>query len=52
MNMNMNHKKNCNIIQVVLGLIFLVSGVLKTVDAYGTILKLDEYAHHLNFLLL
>lgn len=52
MNMNMNHKKNCNIIQVVLGLIFLVSGVLKTVDAYGTILKLDEYAHHLNFPLL
>lgn len=41
----MNHKRNCNIIQVILGVIFLVSGILKSADVYGTSLKLIEYSH-------
>lgn len=48
----MNHKIICSIIQVLLGLTFLFSGVLKSLDVYGTMLKLDEYAHQLNFPLL
>ena len=48
----MNHKIICSIIQVLLGLIFLISGILKSLDVYGTMLKLDEYAHQLNFQLL
>ena len=48
----MNHKIICSIIQVLLGLVFLISGVLKSLDVYGTMLKLDEYAHQLNFPLL
>ena len=44
----MNHKIICSIIQVLLGLIFLISGILKSLDVYGTMLKLDEYAHLIN----
>lgn len=50
--MKIDHERNCDIIQVVLGLVFLVSGVLKSIDVYGTILKLDEYAQVLKLPLL
>ena len=45
----MKDKRFFNLIQVILGMIFLVSGILKGVDVYGTSLKLIEYFHQTGF---
>lgn len=45
----MKDKRFFNLIQVILGMIFLVSGILKGVDVYGTSLKLIEYSHQTGF---